>query len=154
MSLDFNLSAIQDYKTVCYKGEEMDPTCHLLIFATMSVGLNAITAVNIDEWRWRIAFLNQLKMPVGYTSRGKGKGSAFFMPRPSVLQPFIGLRTNVSPESRAHWTNRMMKFFRNECERNATREAKLGAEVEAKSGERDVTDEAMGRTFMDRVQGK
>lgn len=135
MSLDFNLTAIKDYKTVCYTENkdgsfEMNGTCHLLVFATMNLDLGTIKADNIDEWRWRIAFLNHLQMPIGSTTVDKGKGKierVDYMPTREKLEPFIGLSTNVTTRTRKSWVARMMRYVKIEAERQATIDSRVQA---------------------------
>lgn len=129
MSLDYNLTAIKDFKTACFTPEtkgkvEMNSTCHLLVFATMNLDLGTIKADNIDEWRWRIAFLNHLEMPVGYTVDDKGKRVNYF-PTREKLEPFIGLSTNVATKSRRTWVTRMIRYIKIEAERQATIDSRV-----------------------------
>lgn len=98
MSLDFNFTGIKDYKTVCYdlRGE-LASGLKPLIFGTMAVGLGTLTEKNIDEWMWRITFLNRIESPIA-SYRGEG-----WPTRKSDISKFIGLRTNADTLTRSQW---------------------------------------------------
>ena len=84
-------------------------TTHTLLMASMAVGLGALDAKNVREWRVRLALWAE---PVN--------GACYAPLRDLPLKAWemrFGLRTNVSPETRAHLRNRVAKFIENEAER-------------------------------------
>jgi len=105
MSLNWNLSKIADYRTVCLREvepgvDELRGTTHNLIWLTMAVGMGTITPKNIDEWQFRLAVLNRLdeqpEMSEALTRE--------------VLEAHMGLETNVFPaQTRTKWLSGIAK---------------------------------------------
>lgn len=94
MSLDYNLSAIKDHKTVCFKeGGEMIPETERLIFSTLGVGIPKITKANHET------FLRRLHL----------WETVYAMPLtpPDVVKAHIGLTTNASPCNKGRFITRM-----------------------------------------------
>lgn len=105
MSLNFDLSKISSFKTVCYDGEQMKPITEALIYASMSVGLGEVTAKNVDEWLVRLSLTDRL---FGTFLRN-GDGQRSFTRQ--EIEAHIGLVCNVRSEKRASWAKRMMDNF-------------------------------------------
>jgi hypothetical protein len=111
MSLDYWLDKIEDYENVVWipapteedpEAVDMNPVTHVLIFSTMTVGLGEISRKNIDEFVARYRIIERLDGPF----LRDGEGKARFVTDVEFLA-HIGLRTNVSNETRAQWTSRM-----------------------------------------------
>jgi hypothetical protein len=77
----------------------------LMIWGSVFVEIGEITEKNVDEWVFRIKFLEEIKQSV---SRD---------PIPdleSLVRRWIGLRMNVSTETRRKWLNKRMKRMEDE----------------------------------------
>lgn len=98
MSLNFNLSQIQDYKVTCFNvAGEMVPATESLIFSTLVVGIPEITKGNHET------FLRRLNL--WETARGYDLTPA------AVVKAHIGLKTNASPRSKARFITHMKNIM-------------------------------------------
>lgn len=103
MSLNFDLTRIKDYETVCWKINEqgeryMDPVTNALIWYTMTLDLGEILPRNVDEWYIRMWINDKLFGPLASTGK------------PITLDELMthqGLRTNVVTRTRNQWMLRM-----------------------------------------------
>ncbi len=93
MSLDYNLSKIQDWKNRCYIPCREDntkvrvaPDTEAIIFATISVGMNTITESNWKEFYARDLMLQKL-----YSNQRLEN-----MLKAEQIRAHIGLSTNAS----------------------------------------------------------
>jgi len=103
MSLNCDYSKIGNHEELCkVKNDDgtysTSPATTTISFCTMILGLGSITEKNLDEWRFRLAYMeyagdSPLAIPV-----------ADAMP---VVEKHIGLTANVSDESRAAWLRRI-----------------------------------------------
>ena len=106
MALNYWFEKIENYKEVVWierpDGEVvMNPVTNALIFSTISVGLGEITDKNIDEFVARYRIMEQLQGPF-ITKNGKP-----YHLTDEELVAHIGLRTNVTNETRAQWARRL-----------------------------------------------
>lgn len=120
MSLNWNLTAIKDYKALCWvenkdegaeKTFKLNPVTEVIIFMTMAVDLGDLTAKNLKEFYWRMKFLekfNNYKVLVGKDKRGYLHS---YNPTFKQLEQHIGLKVNVSDKTRAQFLKRWMKVF-------------------------------------------
>jgi hypothetical protein len=134
MSLDYNLTKIENYKEVVWLADptddkpdqvRMNPVTETLIFGTMSVGLGAITADNVDEFVARFRIVEEIDGPFL-----RKDGKAWRLTDADFIA-HIGLSTNVSNETRTAWSRRLFvakqtskteqlaRAFRYERERSA-----------------------------------
>lgn len=110
MSLNWNLSRIKNHESLCWgklrnigprtdDGKRtMNPTTYFLIWATIPVGMNEITAKNVDEFIERLEVIKMLDaaeygVQIGHTD----------YPEPDVVRAHIGLSTNASRVTKAKW---------------------------------------------------
>lgn len=117
MSLNFNLTKIEDYKKVCWLPIEeagdtphvfldvieienkkfyLNPKTHAIIWRTMPLGIGIIAKRNIEEfWARNLIWLRINNLPEDFSLRD--------------LQKHIGLSTNVFPEeTRTKWMKRVV----------------------------------------------
>ena len=80
----------------------------LLILGSMGLGMQAITARNLDEWMWRLAFLRQTGIDLGIDAD-------LPMLREAVAR-WIGLTTNADSLSRAAWIKRKIGHMKYEAD--------------------------------------
>lgn len=143
MSLNYWFDKIDNYKEVVWiptptdeNPDEvtMNPVTNALIFGSISVGLGEITDKNIDEWVARFRIIEKLH---GHMLV-KGDGTPWFVTNEEFVA-HIGLRTNVSNESRAQWMRRLFgkqpTSITDEFARDFRRE----------QARREQAEEAMGR---------
>jgi hypothetical protein len=100
MSLSFHLDKITDYETRCWTdgdgGRRMNLVTEVLVFATMSTGINRITEKNADEFYARVDMLQRIYGAFLYRGDGSDK-----LLTPEDVQAHIGLATNASAKTRA-----------------------------------------------------
>lgn len=118
MSLDFKLSDIADYETVCWieddqEGKRMNPVTEGLIFATMAIGIGEITKTNVEEFYGRLMVYERLRGAMLRVPNPVEDAEPAFIDRPFTFDEVvahIGLRTNVFPkEPMGRWTKRVME---------------------------------------------
>jgi hypothetical protein len=80
MSLNWDISNVQDWEK---KQQEHNELLNVLVWMSMSIGMNRITEKNVDEWVYR---LNRIIVENGRTKN-------FFTPK--IVSTFVGLTTNV-----------------------------------------------------------
>ena len=123
MSLDWNLTG-ESHKTADREWVKA------VVFECMHVGLNGITASNLEEFKMRSDFVRKLHVVSAWNEEGET-----LIPL-DVLRGFIGLRTNVSNETWAKFTKRHVEAFKRDTlyrlRQQAKREEKAAAEVASK----------------------
>tara|TARA_B100000424_G_C22839410_1_gene448011 strand:- start:453 stop:818 length:366 start_codon:yes stop_codon:yes gene_type:complete len=121
MSLIIDVAKVYDWKNYCYikaqdekTGEEYDeynPATKYLAWGSMGIGIGEITQLNYKEVYLRHLFITKL--------------SAYSNEMPVTLEDVrknIGLKTNVTHESKAKWLNRISKAMYWELEYNLTQD--------------------------------
>ena len=121
MSLVIDVAKVYDWKNYCYiktqdekTGEEYDeynPATKYLAWGSMGIGIGEITQLNYKEVYLRHLFITKL--------------SAYSNEMPVTLEDVrknIGLKTNVTHESKAKWLNRISKTMYWELEYNLTQD--------------------------------
>lgn len=109
MSLDFKLTEIKDYETVCYDGDQMNPKTEAIIWMTMFTKVGwGLTEDNIEEFIARATMYEKMR------------GAVLQMPEGDRLAPMpltredmlahVGLWTNVFGEPREEF---LATVFRN-----------------------------------------
>jgi hypothetical protein len=93
----------------------LNPITNVLVFATMTIGIGAITEATAGEFWARLSMYERLGGALCATSDG---------PRPFTKQDIydhIGLKTNVSEETRTKWIARIIKADLNDSAREFER---------------------------------
>ena len=127
MSLNYDLTAIPDFKDVCYvtsqkkpadaangywgKDEEgtwfrLDYHLNTLILVSPAIGMGELTEENIDEWLRRIQVLEVIN---GAWNRGltpDGDLIDVYMTKERLMK-WLGLRLNIKTETARQWNARM-----------------------------------------------
>jgi hypothetical protein len=120
MSLDFYLTDIKDYKTLCWIDDPLDnvlnPVTDRLVWGCMAIGIGIITEKTYEEWyiRYRVwCWIRHIE--VGITL--------------ADVRAHIGLRTNVFPkETRNQFNKRHMDgIFRDEVRLVRNEKGQLGS---------------------------
>jgi len=83
--------------------KKMHLVTYTLIWASIPVGLGSIDENNIDEWCFRMAFLERLNGAT-FTFRAEDPMSI----TRKDIENHIGLRTNASTKKRATWVRRIV----------------------------------------------
>ena len=104
MSLDFDLSNIENYKEVCEKDGVYTPLTQTLVFGCMGVGLGSINEKNFVEFCSRLLTWQHCFGPLLSTEDGP------YEITPEDIWKFVGLRTNVQDISSSAFKT---KVFRN-----------------------------------------
>lgn len=105
MSLDFRFTDIPDYETVTRNEDgTLRGVTQCIIFATMAVGVGDTSYRDGDEFVWRVQVYESLFGP----SFAQGPEGLIALPE-DELRKHVGLRTNVSFETRAAWLKRTME---------------------------------------------
>lgn len=107
MSLNWNLSAIKDFHTVCWyavEGEksQLKPVTNTLIWSTLTVGMPEITQSNWKEFFMRLRFWENLFCPFLDDHQ--------FITQNQVVS-HIGLKTNAQTETRNQFLKRATTHF-------------------------------------------
>jgi hypothetical protein len=89
MSLDFNLTKIKNYKSVCWRGENMNPVTEALIWSTMAVGIGVISDKTLDKFSQRLRVWERVHGPFLH---GRGPITR------AEVEDHLGLSTNVFPQ--------------------------------------------------------
>lgn len=134
MSLDYNFSAIEAFKTdrESIVGDDAWPITQAIVFSTMAVGIGNLNAANLPEFWARLSTYESL---VGTFLRAfptieKSDGTVEDVDGPSVPRPItfdelklrVGLTTNVFPmETRAKWLKRVISSHLDDVVRGAKR---------------------------------
>src|SRR5262245_48425800 len=104
MALEWKVSEIRNYMTVCWIGEgedrTMNPVTHALIFNALAIDIGHITADNASEVYARTRIMEAINGTL-LTKRGENVPITF-----DDIQAHIGLWTNVSFKSRLDWAKR------------------------------------------------
>lgn len=107
MALNFDLSEIENYETLCWTETEMGrqtlaPVTEALSFLTISVGIHQITEKNAEEFYDRVT---QVEKKRGVTLNSVTEDNEL-QPRPITLDDVlahVGLRTNASPMTKTQF---------------------------------------------------
>lgn len=107
MSLNYDITGIEDFMELQDEVEPDDwrirPITQTIIFTTMAVGMGEITTANYEEFYAR-AQLFELLNKIPFAQRISYDN----------IHRHIGLRTNVSFESWAKWSRRLLDYRRKE----------------------------------------
>lgn len=119
MSLDFRLTAIKGWETLCRdEDRNIRPKTEAIIFATMSTGIGLITEKNYIEFYLRVAAADAM-------SQWPGRVDPITL---EDVKAHIGLQTNVfGQEARTKWLKRHMDGAISEIEYRQKRDAKAAA---------------------------
>lgn len=102
MSLDFNLSEIEDRDTVCWDGNgKLRPVTQELIWNTIRIEMGSIDEDNAAEFYARLRFMTALNGSMWMMPDGSG-----LIVTPEDVVAHIGLSTNVSTVHRQRWLTR------------------------------------------------
>ena len=108
MALNWNLARINNNDSLCWipsrkkQGERtMNPATYCLIWATIPVGMNEITAKNVDEFIERLEMLRMLDAAEYGAVLGRDVMADY--PEPRVVRAHIGLHTNAANVTKAKW---------------------------------------------------
>lgn len=117
MSLDWSLTEIKDYETLCWiappegdagQGDKvLNPVTNTIIWATMAVGIGHLTENRAEEFHDRLTFIERLFGPMSKKLDEEGKIVGLPITLDDV-KAHIGLRTNVPYERNTNWAPRML----------------------------------------------
>ena len=105
MPLNFDVSQVKDYKTLCtdpHDSKKWHPVTNCLIHKTMAVDLGDINERNVDEWWYRVRLLQLLDGPDFEFNDGQK-----FCLTYRDIKAHVGLRTNVTTKARTYWLKRL-----------------------------------------------
>ena len=126
MSLNWTVSDIADWESVCYmtapcdiptqgitEGDRMmNPLTNALIWSTIAVDLPGITRENAPEFFARLRFTERLDGPFLIRAEGpdgkRPEGEDAFLTVDEVID-HIGLTANVTPKSRSAWLKKLSR---------------------------------------------
>tara|TARA_Y100000310_G_C20627686_1_gene786876 strand:- start:390 stop:857 length:468 start_codon:yes stop_codon:yes gene_type:complete len=153
MSLNYNLGKIVDRDTICWEDvpddysrgmmdmirvdedtgqqQRMSPITSAIIFGTMTIGLNAVTEKNFDDFHDRMIIVQTVYDTVMIMERSGPDDP--FVKRPisyTELRQHIGLTTNATSMTKREFKEQIMKNLY----RDATRERHI---AESKIAEAD-----------------
>lgn len=103
MSLDWDARTVEGIDNLTAADRIVMDT---LIWASIPVGLSSITEDNAFEWFQRVSFYEKIAGAGMFTDYGK---TPLFI-QPGHIKRFIGLKTNVSPKTRAQFYRTMFEY--------------------------------------------
>lgn len=115
MSLDWNISKIENLDEVCFipapegeEGQRLNPVTEALIWSTLAIDIGRLTEKNVDEFAYRLFFYERLMDPFLFNQN---------TPRYITYEEVknhVGLVTNVMDLSRAKWMKHMTSAIERE----------------------------------------
>jgi hypothetical protein len=124
MSLNWDITHIKDHSNLCWLPNptkedpgavRLNPTTDALIWATMSVDIGDLSEKNLDEFTYRVFFYERAFQ--SFLNQG---GDPLFLTAEEI-KAHVGLRTNVSFETRSKWETRMKSAWLREAQASARR---------------------------------
>lgn len=112
MSLNYSLTNIANWEKTCFAGDNMKATTDALIWLTMFVGMDHITAKNAVEFFVRVEMFERL-FGAMRVKRFRGKPKQVFMTLEEVKQ-HIGLETNAGRLSDAQFGKKLIERAKQE----------------------------------------
>lgn len=104
MALNYQLGKIKNFNDVCYDGNSMKNTAQIIIFLTMSIGINRFTKENIEQVFNRISLMERSGGTQTGAFRMRDREPVYFTLE--ELKEFIGLETNASPLTSSQFLKR------------------------------------------------
>lgn len=123
MALNWDVSAVKDYETLCWIEEEnppsrgpgthtrTNPVTEAIVFHTVAISMGRITEANADEFYARVHFVEQHQ---GSSVKKPAEVGGGWEDRYITLEDVkahIGLTTNASNEALGRWLTRNFKYF-------------------------------------------
>mgnify|MGYP003124903784 CR=1 FL=1 len=119
MSLSYDLTGIKNYEDLCWYDWEdeklLSPVTESIVFATMYVDIGAITKSNAEEFYTRYVMF----------CRASGMTNKRTL---SDIENHIGLRTNVSTETKAEFGKKVLDILRDGAETSLRYSKRKGGE--------------------------
>lgn len=119
MSLSYELTDINNYERLCWEdlnGEQvLSNVTEAIVFATMYVDIGTITKANADEFYIRYDMF----------CRASGMTNRLSI---SDIKDHIGLRTNVSTETKAKFQQKVLNVLRDSAESQLRYSKRKGGE--------------------------
>jgi hypothetical protein len=123
MSLNYDLTKVTNFKKVCHVlnpeipkdertesyGFKLNPITEALIWITIGVDIPEITKKNVNEFYWRMRFIQKFKEIKILNGTDKLGRIHTFNPNLKQIKAHIGLKTNASNYTRAQFMQRMKK---------------------------------------------
>jgi hypothetical protein len=123
MSLNWNIGSISNFKSICLKTDENGVERLLgrtegLIWATMMVGLNGITAKNADKFYARLSLFERINGALRKQWKDGDDTPTDIFYTAEEVRLHIGLGTNATNESDAAWLKRITSRHLSDAMRN------------------------------------
>lgn len=119
MSLSWDLTAIVEKEKICWVPienqdgmVEMGALTNALVWATMLVGMNSITAKNSKEFHKRLIEFEIVHGTGMLTTEGTSR-----QPSLQEIQSHVGLKTNATPMTTGKWGSYLKKLVTAEADR-------------------------------------
>jgi len=109
MSLDWSIKNVPDYEA---KKDKHGKNLDILIWTAMLVDLGNIQDKNLDEWKFRLAYLNQIGYFMG-VQHDDNRQVIEYNVGMDVVEDFIGLTTNIGNQARKTWMRKMSTIIEN-----------------------------------------
>ena len=130
MSLNWDISSVEDYKTKCYIPDPEDPEKVLvhpvtesLVWLSMAVHMNEITKENCEEFYRRVSIIEMVNGTYLSNKHNDGTVEPLWMTL-SAIKSHIGLRTNVTSHGWSKYSKAVMGMLRAKAERRLSEEKK------------------------------
>jgi hypothetical protein len=106
MSLNFDFKRIKDWDAVVsdpLDNDKLSPVTDRLIWLCMTVDIGEITAANVDEFYWRMRFIQRLDGP----NIQFNDGTEVYLTKQDIID-HVGLSTNVITLKRTAWATKKL----------------------------------------------
>lgn len=122
MSLDWSVSKVKNHESMCWTRDEgtrvkrLAPITEMIVWGAMAVGIGGINRANVDEWNFRCEYARRIGC-TWWDRRNPETGQVEgVVPTREEIIAHIGLRTNVTTETRRQWIRRMARWLEREVE--------------------------------------
>jgi hypothetical protein len=123
MAFTYDLTAINNFNSVCFKGDgddtRLNPVTHTLVWGMLLIDLSAITEANCAEVYARLKVAERI-----YSENGIGVNL-------QDVVNHIGLKTNASNYTSAEWLKKIKDGLKRDLERCHSDAKRTLAETEA-----------------------
>lgn len=124
MSLDWSIDRVKNFEERCWRenpsdgpGEgkfTLEVDTYALVWGAMTLCIGSIRNNNIDEWDFRVQFLERLN--IDWATMWDGEKSVPVYPTREQIADHVGLGTNVSTMARRKWMNQVVRSLELEIE--------------------------------------
>ena len=127
MSLNFDLTGIENYKELCWEpthrgGDRLNPITETLVFAAQIVGVADINDKTKGEFFRRLSMLEHVGG--SFVQKSTPKGSVMLYITQADVEAHVGLHTNATPRTKAQFHKMIIQTVEEDTRRAVNRRDK------------------------------